>query len=270
MRAEEARALWERGRARWPELALSFDAFVEQAGAQLEALGQVDPAEVCADDLYLVAACLRRLPGAVDRFDAFTWPQVERHLRKKDATPERLAELHQLLLVRLFVPAATGEPPRIAQYTGRGPLLVWLRMTAARALVDQQRKSGRHVDLHTSFANKAADGDVELSFIRGRYEAAFTEALREAASTLTGEQRTLLQLRYREELTSDQIALVLKTSRVTAHRRVASARDALAGQLREKLRARLLLSQTGVEQLMGLFSTTLVPALTAELRRGLA
>ncbi len=270
MTEEKARGLFERGRARWPELPLSFEAFLAQVRPHLATLVAIDAAQVCAEDLFLVASCLQRLSGAVDRFDAFSWPHLERHLRRKESAPEKVAELRQALLVRLFVPASAGKLPRISEYTGRGPLLVWLRMTATRLLLNARRADPNTAAVQQHYASGAMAGDVELTFIRGRYEIHFADALREATGALSSEERLLLQLRYREELTSDQIAAVLKTSRVTAHRRVVLAREALAEGLRQGLRVRLALSQTGLEQLMGLFSSSLVPALSAELRKGLA
>ncbi len=266
----KARGLHERGRTRWPDLPLTFEVFLAHAGQHLVTLAAIDAAQICAEDLFLAAACLQRLPGAVDRFDTFVWPQLERHLRRKTGEPERLVEMRQVMLVRLFVPQAADERPLIAEYTGRAPLLVWLRMMATRLLLNARRDEARVTGLGGSFANKAASDDVEMSFIRGRYEEEFTTALRAALGRLNSEQRLLLQLRFREELTSDQIAVLLKTSRVTAHRRVVTAREALAENLREALRERLKLTKTGLDQLMGLLATSLVPALAAELRKGLA
>jgi RNA polymerase sigma-70 factor (ECF subfamily) len=269
MEADEARTLYDRGRSRWPTLPLQFEEFFDRVQPHLATLSGVDPSDICAEDLFLVAACLSRLDGAVDQFDALVWPQLERHVRRREGDPERLAEMRQVLLVRLFVPGEDGAPPRIAEYTGRGPLLVWLRMAATRLLTDWRRGDARLASLPDSLP-LAIDRDVELSFIRGRYEQDFAVALRAALESLDDEVRLLLQLCYRERLTSDQIAVLLKTSRATAQRRVASARDALAAQLRQRLQSRLQLSQTGLEQLMGLLSSTLVPSLAAELRSGLA
>jgi RNA polymerase sigma-70 factor len=270
MHTDQARELYDRGRKRWPELPLSFDDFVAQVRQHLSKLAGVDKSEIAADDLFLVAACLRRLPGAVDRFDAYAWPQVEPVLRKKGAEPERLAEIRQVLLVRLFIADDPEQPPRIAEYTGRVELHFWLWLIASRLLLDARRAEARLTGLSDSFADRAAASDVEMSFIRGCYEADFAAALREAMSTLGNDDRILLKLRYREELTSDQIGAMLGVSRVTAHRRVVAARDALAAKLRAGLKSRLSLSETGLESLMSLLSSRLVPALTAEIRQELS
>ena len=39
---------------------------------------------------------------------------------------DELPEMRQVLLVRLFVPDSPDGAPRIAEYTGRGPVQVWL------------------------------------------------------------------------------------------------------------------------------------------------
>jgi RNA polymerase sigma-70 factor (ECF subfamily) len=270
---EPARALkfFERGRARWPGLSLSYNAFIELVRARLAQLDAAPDAAIFAEDLFLVAACQTQVPGAVDAFDALTWPELKKHLRKKEKDPARLDEMRQTLLVRLFVPDSLGGEARIAGYTGRGALLAWLRMAAVRLAVSAHRQENRLAGLADAYAENSPSlaSDIELSFIRGRYEADFIAALRAAMGELSDEQRLLLQFRYREEMTSDQIAVVLKTSRVTAHRRVATARDALAKSLREKLSSRLQLSESGLGHLLGLLSSRLVPALTAELRDGL-
>jgi RNA polymerase sigma-70 factor (ECF subfamily) len=271
MSDERRGRLFERGRARWPELPLAYESFLELAGPHLEELAGVEEERVCAEDLFLVAACLARLPGAVDRFDAFVWPQLERHLRRMEPQDALLEEMRQALLVRLFVPESADAPPRIARYSGRGPLIVWLRMAAARLALNLQRDERRRNGVpELEGMGRLESSDIELSFIRGLYEADFVAALREAMAELDGEQRLLLQLRYRDRLTSTQIGALVKLNRVTAHRRVVAARDALSVKVREKLRARLTLSQSGLEHLMGLLSSRLVPVLTAQLRDGLS
>jgi len=271
MSEQRARRLYDRGRARWPQLELSFTVYWLLLREQLEQLIELDEETICAEDLFLVAACRAQLPGAVDAFDALTWPELERHLRRKEKRPERLEEMRQSLLVRLFVPDTADGTTRIAGYTGRGPLLPWLRMASVHLLVSAARAQNRLAGLADAYAEQTAGlaSDIELSLIRGRYESDFVAALRKAMTELNDEERLLLQFRYRDEMTSDQIAVVLKTSRVTAHRRVAAARDALALRLRETLRERLALSESGLLHLLGLLNTRLVPALTAELREGL-
>jgi hypothetical protein len=51
---------------------------------------------------------------------------------------------------------------------------------------------------------------------------------------------------------------------------VVLAREVLAAKMREGLRSRLALSQSGLDQLMQLLSSSLVPALAAELKQGLS
>jgi RNA polymerase sigma-70 factor len=143
-------------------------------------------------------------------------------------------------------------------------------MAAARLALNLRRDERRHVELSGAADGFGAVSDIELSFIRGVYEKDFVVALGEAMASLPADERLLLQLRYRDRLSSTQIAAAMRTSRVTAHRRVVAARDALAVALRDRLRSRLTLTQSGLEHLMGLLSSRLVPALTAQLRVGLS
>ena len=109
MNEPRARALYERGVARWPELALPFASFCELVRCHVDKLEDLGEAEICAEDLFLVACCRASLPGAVDRFDAHVWPQLEGHLRRMRGEEEWLHEMRQTLLVRLFVPDARAS-----------------------------------------------------------------------------------------------------------------------------------------------------------------
>ena len=59
-------------------------------------------------------------------------------VRRIGPTAEFQNELKQRVRVRLLV-AEAGEVPRIAKYSGRGPLRAWLRVTATRVALDMRR-----------------------------------------------------------------------------------------------------------------------------------
>jgi len=63
------------------------------------------------------------------------------------------------------------------------------------------RRAEKRVTGLTDSNERVISSDVEMSFIRGRYEADFAAALREAMSQLEPGQRMLLQFRYRQEMT---------------------------------------------------------------------
>ena len=73
-----------------------------------------------------------------------------------------------LLLERLLVPK-DGQPPRIGQYAGKGPLVAWLRMVVSRAEVDAQRAGRQHDDLDRHDLPAGRSADPELAMMRERF-----------------------------------------------------------------------------------------------------
>lgn len=240
---QSIQGLWEQGRAAWPGLALSLATFGaclrERAGDQLTAQ---ELARLQGADLFLACACLRRLPGAVDSFDAAFWPELSRFLRTLQPQASQLEETRQALLVKLFVPADATAQPKIAEYSGRGPLRAWLRMAVKRMALNEIRDQKWVTGLGDSYAERAVRStrNLELSIIRGQHEADFVAALREALAGLPPEQRLVLQFHYRDGLKMDALAAVLHTSRASAHRRLDLARTELARLVREELREGLV------------------------------
>jgi RNA polymerase sigma-70 factor (ECF subfamily) len=173
-------------------------------------------------------------------------------------------------MVKLFVGTERDATPAIAGYSGRGALVVWLRMTVARMALNLVRDQKRVVAMWDSFVEGAADPrDAELSFIRQRYEPEFKAALRDGLAKLPRAERMLLRMHYGQGLTSEQLAVVTRTTRATAHRRLAAARESLWGLVRGELKARLGLSASELQSLLRVVRSNLVVSLVSELREGL-
>lgn len=146
----------------------------------------------------------------------------------------------QWTLEKLLVGVGDGTPPKLAQYTGRGPLLGWLRVIAVREALQDRRKSRRERvrDDAAMLDGGPTSVAVEIALLRERFGASFRESVHAAIRRLTPEQRTLLRFHTRDGLTIDQLAPMLGVHRATAARRLEKARaDALAHTraiLREK------------------------------------
>ena len=223
-----------------------------------------------AADMGLACACLAGVPGAIDVFVADHGPTITRTARHVDPRPEAVDDLRQQLLVKLLVADGSGEPPKLALYTGRGPLRVWLEITTRRLALNAGRGAGRTGGLTDSFADKLAAGrDLELSVIRQRHAGDFHAALADAVASLSHEERLTLRLHYLEGLTSTELAPVLRASRATAHRRLAAARELLRGRILDGLRQRVGGEAAVLDELFALLSSGLIGALGVELRQGL-
>src|SRR5438876_233997 len=127
--------LYEVGRSAWPDLSLdraTFERFLEERVA----LGVApEKTRAQAADLYLACACAHGAAGAVERFDRAHLAGLAAVVARVDPSPAFTDEVRQRLRTKLFV-AEAGAIPKIAEYTGRGPLLSWVRVAALRTALN--------------------------------------------------------------------------------------------------------------------------------------
>ena len=152
--------------------------------------------------------------------------------------PSFIEEAVAALRVSLF----SGATPKLAAYSGRGPLAAWLRIVAARAALDHSRSERRRRARERSafVASQPAVPEPERGLDRARYASAIAMAMRTALRRLTPRQRALLLMRYREGLELSEISERFSVHRATVQRWLAVA----TGELREALSVEL--SQCGV------------------------
>jgi RNA polymerase sigma-70 factor (ECF subfamily) len=213
------------------------------SGAQLDTLS--------AEGLYLAAACRAQLPGASARFEAELFPQLERTLAKMDGGGAFADEVLQHLRVRLFAQAGHSL---LDTYSGRGALSAWLKVVAVRDAQRMRRKNA------VSSEDESDEGlsrlpspaaDPELAFLKLQHRQDFKEVFAEALGTLDARQRNVLQMNLVQGLSIDEVGRVYSVHRATAARWVASAREQLVGQTRQRLAARLKLQSSELDSLMG-------------------
>jgi hypothetical protein len=100
--------------AAWPAVRVDragFEAYAEERTGEAH-----EPLYV--EDLYLAYACAQKSPIALAAFERHFMPEVRAALASARHRGVPLDELEQLVRTKLFV----GEAPKIAQYSGRGPL----------------------------------------------------------------------------------------------------------------------------------------------------
>ncbi|HEX8953891.1 MAG TPA: transcriptional regulator, partial [Polyangia bacterium] len=182
-------ALVARGRAAWPELAVDDARFAAYVASRLGDDGD----ELYVEDLYLACACVDRLPRALAIFEARHLTVVPRHLSRLDRSPAFVDEVRQRLRERLFV-GSDGEAPRLAGYSGRGPLATWVKIAAIRLALNL-RRDDRDQSLGPGDEPMIA-GNPELLLLRHRHRADFNTAFALAVAALGVEQRQLLRLHF--------------------------------------------------------------------------
>lgn len=219
-------ATYREASAAWPHVRVPLGRFREVLTSALEGGGGTLDT-VHASDLYLVAGCLDHDPAAVTALEhdviGAVRASIERACRQSGNADDAVQTTLQKLLV--------GPPePKLAQYTGKGPLVGWVRVVAVREALMAQRRVKKEVlgdgDLVAGAASSLAS--IELKMLREVHGASFGTAVQEAMRRLTAEQRALLRFHVRDRLSIDQIAPMLGIHRATAARRLEKARaDAL-------------------------------------------
>jgi RNA polymerase sigma-70 factor len=239
---------YDRGRSRWPTAGeLAVDDFVAHVTLKVppdeEPLAYV--ATLVLDDLYLACACLHDVPGAIRIFDDEYLARVPEYVRTIDRSQGFGDEMRQVLRERLLV-RRDHAPARIADYSGRGALASWLRVTAVRVALNHRatpEQARPHDD--SGLADQLAnDAGPELELLHARYATAITDALRVAIGSLPAEQRVILRMYFAAGHSTQQIAELLRVDRSTAARRLVAARRAVFDATHRLLRAQLALETT--------------------------
>ena len=223
--------------AAWPELAIDRQRYVRRLAAALVRRSG-EPAErvlatMPAADLYLAAACAERDDAALATFRATLVPELRAVLGRLGAPSEMVGEIEQRVLVMLFV----GDAPQIAGYHGRGRLKSWLRSIGVRTgrrvlgtLLGGGRGGGDELD-----ALPGAVLDPELEVLRARYLPQVRATLATALAGLAERDRLLLRRHYLDGLTIDELAPLYRVNRATVARWIASAREQLLADMRQRL-----------------------------------
>lgn len=252
----------------WPGLELDRRAFAEYL---TERMGAGGAENVQVADLYLAFGCAAGHAGALKCFEAEYSGDIDKVTRRFERPSVSRDDLGQLLREKLLV-ARDGRPPKIADYSGRGFLQNWLRVTAVRTFLDETRRQKRRAPEQLGYARQlqdvAGEVDPELDFLKLRYRGEFKGAFARAVGSLTSAQRNLLRHQVLAGLTVDQIGAIYHVHRATAARRVARAREALLKATRRELMRHLSVSSDELDSIMALIQSNLDVSMQRVLRSG--
>jgi RNA polymerase sigma-70 factor len=240
---------WETCRAQWPTVALPAEHLVKHLAERLPAASPDSPlaprlASLSLAELYLACACLRGLPSAIELFDRNYLAKLPALLRGPKQSDAMIEDICQLARMKLLVPTPEGAP-KIGEYTGRGALMSWVRVTALRIAIKQQagEKPAPQQDADTVFEALPAPGvDAELDLIKRRYHTEFRQAMLEAFSSLSPDERHQLRLYFVDQLSTYEMASLFRVNQATISRWLKSARQRIYEETRRHLQSRLGLS----------------------------
>ncbi len=233
------------GRAAWPDVPLDDATFARRAEPLL-----ADGGALHAGDLWLACACAEGVPQAIDAFERAFLSQVHHYIARIDSSPELADEVRQGLRDRLLV-GRDGAAPRIAGYSGRGPLGGWLRVAAVRLALDVREQRGDVARFSDELASVVAQSDEpEVAILRRRHQSEFQAAVEQAVAALTPGERTLMRLYSVDGKTVDELAVAYQVNRGTISRRLAGVRRRILGETFRLLGERLRLSPSELTSVM--------------------
>jgi RNA polymerase sigma-70 factor (ECF subfamily) len=246
--------------ADWPEVHLDGALFGERLRRFAEEAS--DPpaalASLHASDLYLACACAAGNRAALAAFETHFLADIRRHISLVHAQATFLDDVRQRVREELLV-AKDGRAPKIANFSGQGPLAGWLRVVAVRTALTMRRgraASGSDADVdELDVASETVD--PELDYLKARCRAEFKDAFVSAVATLAKEERTALRLHYLDGLTLEETASLQGVSRATVGRSLARARDLIVRETQRLLLARLGLDQRSYESVLRLVQSQL-------------
>jgi RNA polymerase sigma-70 factor (ECF subfamily) len=217
-----------------------------------------DPSGDYAADLALARAASAGDPQAIDTLERGPLRQIGDFVARIDPAPAFAEEVRQAVREKLLVGPAPGQPGRLAEYAGTGPLGGWIRVVAVRVALDMKRAAGQ---------DRAADADrvaqmvvdvaldPEMRLFRERHQGPFQQALGEALSSLSPRERNLLRLHFAEGATLEQLATSYQVHRATVARWLATARQAVMERVAGRLGESMGMSAGEVESVVRLLGS---------------
>jgi len=242
-------ALYERGKAAWPAVTLSpeaFAAWVKEHG---------EPPEAYAADAWLACACLERVPAALAACEAHTFPEVAAAVARF-APRLQVDEIQQELRQRVFLGVAGGAP-KLREYSGRGALGRWLRAVAVRIALNLLRGAPEQPHVTLGDDDFLSGDSPELAHMKSLYRGEFKKAFAEALATLDPELQNHLRLYYLDGLGVVELANVFHSSAPTVSRRLQKARAEVLEATRKILKQRLGVDGEELESIMRLIQSRL-------------
>ncbi|MBX7077999.1 MAG: sigma-70 family RNA polymerase sigma factor [Nannocystaceae bacterium] len=245
--------------ASWPQISLSAEEFLAHVAARLPA--ELAPEEALGGlfvaDLFLACACAKADRRALEAFEHDFAGEIARGLTSLAGDEVRGDDFKQEVRHKLFI----GKPPagpKIGEYSGRGSLRRWVRITAKRTYIDLMRSKQREPEVlagDEAVSERASEQDPELVYVKERYRQEFRTAFTTALSTLTTRQRNILRHHFVHRLRFDEIAGIYRVHRATIARWIADARAALLERTRAALREQLAVEGAEFDSIMRLVTS---------------
>jgi RNA polymerase sigma-70 factor (ECF subfamily) len=257
--------------AAWPQVAVDEKEFLAFLAQRLPP--DLEPEEALEGlhvaDLWLACGCARNERRALETFEHEFGVEITRGLSQLAGDAVRGDDFKQEVRHKLFI-GKEGAGPKIAEYSGRGSLRRWVRITARRTYIDLMRARQRDPEILMSedlVSDRAEEIDPELAYVKGRYKEEFRTAFGTAMGTLTTRQRNILRHHFVHKLRFDEIAGIYRVHRATVARWIADARAQLLERTHAVLRDQLSVGNDELHSIMRLIQSDLDVTVTHLLKR---
>ncbi len=237
--------VFRRARAEEPSIDLEPMHFIRYLGKRCAGVDDLVEhlSTLRAGDLWLACGCASGNSRALLRFQTRFSPDIETAVLRSGNANISIEDFRQHLMGKLFTAPPDGSP-RITEYNGHGSLQGWFRITIVRQVIDfvrrnQRRDLGHQVEETELLELQAVAADPELAYLRNSYQDELREALHEGFAALTPRERNLMRQLLVYGMGVDNVALIYRVHRSTAHRWRVRAQEKLLEVTRESLRRRL-------------------------------
>lgn len=255
----------------WPQITLSGEEFLGFVAERMPAEQAAEEAlgGLFVTDMFLACACARQDRRALEAFERDFAGEIARGVSSMAGDEMRGDDFKQEVRHKLFM----GKPPagpKIAEYSGRGSLRRWVRITARRTYIDIMRARQREPEVLVGdeiVSERASEGDPELAYVKAKYREEFRTAFAAALGTLSTRQRNLLRHHFVHRLRFDEIAGIYRVHRATVARWVADSRVALLERTRTILREQISVEGAELDSIMRLVTADLDVTVSRLLKR---
>lgn len=255
----------------WPQITLGAEDFLGFVAERMPAEQAPEEAlgGLFVTDLFLACACARQDRRALEAFERDFTAEIARGVSSMAGDQLRADDFKQEVRHKLFMGKAPAGP-KIAEYSGRGSLRRWVRITARRTYIDMMRARQREPEVLVGdeiVSERASENDPELAYVKERYRQEFRTAFSAALGTLSTRQRNLLRHHFVHRLRFDEIAGIYRVHRATVARWIADARVALLDRTRAVLREQISVEGAELDSIMRLVTADIDVTVSRLLKR---
>jgi RNA polymerase sigma-70 factor, ECF subfamily len=236
--AELLRQLHVRGRGAHRRLRLAEEPFARCLARCADETPFRSLEKLAIEDLYLACACLERVRGAADAFEAAHRKVIRRAVARVTPANRDRDEAEQRVRQHLLV-GERDAGPAIAKYRGNVPLAKWISVVAIRVAISLKRTESAEQRLRQKAGAEAMGVSPEHLYMQAELRRVIEPAVAEALGRLADRDRLIMRLYFVGRMSSHEIAPVVDLSHQAVSKRLVKAREAILKDIRETVCTKL-------------------------------